>query len=120
MLTALHIDPVQLREKKTQFLLSTHVPKCVDPDSYPLGIVTPFCSAGMMPDWEDIITRDKVKLAISIFEPFKSPGPDGIFPDLLQYSGDIYILERASHIAPKVYRLISLSPFLIKAYIKGK
>ena len=43
----------------------------------------------MMPDLEDTITRDKVKWAISSFEPFKSPGPDGIFPALLQHAGDI-------------------------------
>ena len=48
-----------------------------------LGIADPFCNAGMMPDLEDIITRDKVKSTI------KSPGPDGIFPALFQHTGDI-------------------------------
>ena len=42
-----------------------------------------------MPDLENIITRDKVKWAISNFDPFKSPGPDGIFPALLQHAGNI-------------------------------
>lgn len=31
-----------------------------------------------------IVSREKVRWAISSFEPFKSPGPDGIFPALLQ------------------------------------
>ena len=76
----------QLRENKP---LSTHFPKCVDPDSYPLGVADPCCNAGMIPDLEDIITRDQVKWAISSFEPFKSPGPDDFVPALLQHAGNI-------------------------------
>ena len=38
---------------------------------------------------KEIIARDRVKWAISSFEPFKSPGPDDIFPALLQNAGDI-------------------------------
>lgn len=34
-----------------------------------------------------IITLDRVKSAVNSFEPFKTPGPDGIFPGLLQWGG---------------------------------
>ena len=60
----------------------------MDPDSYPLSVADPFRNAGMIPNLNDIIIRDKVKSAISSFGPFKSPGPDGIFPALLQHASD--------------------------------
>ena len=63
----------------------------MDPDCYPLGVADPFCNAGMMPDLNEIISRDKVKWAISSIQVFKSPGPDGISPALLQHAG--YILH---------------------------
>ena len=50
-----------------EVLLNTHFPNCMDPDSYPLGGVDPFCNAGKISDLEDIITRDKVKWALSTF-----------------------------------------------------
>ena len=41
-----------------------------------------------MPDLE-IIARDSVIWTTNCFEPFKSPGPEGIFPALLYHAGDI-------------------------------
>lgn len=38
-----------------------------------------------------IFTRSKVEWAINSFEPFKSPGKDGIFPALLQKGGEALI-----------------------------
>ena len=48
-----------LKIETIEDLLSTHFPNRVDPDTYP-DVADPFCN-GMMPDLEDIITRDKVK-----------------------------------------------------------
>ena len=54
-----------------------------------MGVADPFCDARMMPVLEDTINIKNVKWSISSFEPFKSPGPDDIFPALLQHAGDI-------------------------------
>ena len=77
------------RKETLEVLLNTHFINCVDPDSYPLGVADPICNAGMMSDLEEMITRNRVKWAINSFEPFKSSGPDGIFPALLQHVGNI-------------------------------
>ena len=63
----------------------------------------------MMSDLEEIITRDRVKWAISSFEPFKSHGPDGIFTALLLI--DLYLRSNMDRF------LLSGSQH---AYIKGK
>uniref|UniRef100_A0A1B6E7F2 Uncharacterized protein n=1 Tax=Clastoptera arizonana TaxID=38151 RepID=A0A1B6E7F2_9HEMI len=34
-----------------------------------------------------VVTSEKVKWAINSFEPYKTPGPDGIFPKMLQEGG---------------------------------
>jgi len=47
-------------------------------------------------DWEiaqEIVTEERLKWAISLYAPLKSPGLDGIFPALLQKGLDI-ILSR--------------------------
>lgn len=92
-----------------------------------------------------VVTEAKVKWAIISFEPYKSPGPDGIFPALLQQAGPIAInllkdifracllLEhvpinwrtakvvfipkagKIQHSSPKDYRPISLTSFLLKS-----
>ena len=45
-------------------------------------VADPICNAGR----QDIIHRDRVEWAIN---SFKSSGPDGIFPALPQYGGDL-------------------------------
>ena len=93
---------------------------------------------------DKIVTKSRINKAISSFEPFKSPGLDGIFPAQLQQVKD-EILEwlcvifkasirlnyipqlwrevkvvfipkagKASHTKPKDFRPISLSSFLLK------
>jgi len=45
-------------------------------------------------DWNmarKIVTEDRVRWAVSLFAPYKSPGIDGIFPALLQKGLDILI-----------------------------
>ena len=120
--------PIKLLSINIQF------PICVDPNSYPLSVANPVYNTGMMIGLEEIITRDRIKWVIISFESFKSPDPDGIFPALLQYAGDmlykylvdvhndclrwfnipngykdvrmVFILKdsKSSHIAPKDYR----------------
>ena len=31
-----------------------------------------------------IVTEERVRWSVSLFDPYKSPGIDGIFPDILQ------------------------------------
>ena len=38
-----------------------------------------------------IVTEERVRWAVSLFAPYKSPGIDGIFPALLQKGLDILI-----------------------------
>lgn len=45
----------------------------------------------------DIVSRDKIKWAISSFSPFKSAGEDGIFPAILQHGLD-QIVDSMFHI----------------------
>jgi ribonuclease HI len=93
---------------------------------------------------EKIITRTKVEEAIMGFDPFKSPGPDGIYPVLLQKGGERLLEDlteimrgslrlgyvpvgwRETRIAfipkaakerydsPKAFRPVSLMSFLLK------
>ncbi|XP_058978632.1 uncharacterized protein LOC109613882 [Musca domestica] len=91
-----------------------------------------------------IVNTPKILWAINSFKPFKSPGPDGIIPAMLQHASAeiIPVLEvifkaclrlshipllwrevtvtyipkagKPSHVLPKDYRPISLSSFLLK------
>lgn len=40
---------------------------------------------------DTIFTQSKVEWAVNSFEPFKSPGKDGIFPTLLQKGGKVLL-----------------------------
>jgi len=92
----------------------------------------------------EVITREKLIWAINTFEPYKSPGPDGIIPKMLQVIDEdtiswllsilnacirqnyfptvwreakvIYIPKpgRRGHILTKDYRPISLTSFNLK------
>jgi len=45
-------------------------------------------------DWEtaaQVVTPEKVKWAINSFEPYKAPGPDGIFPKMLQKGCEVIL-----------------------------
>ena len=83
-------DVADVAEFRENIPLNIHFPNYVDADNYRLGVGYLVCNAGMMPDLDQIITRDIVKWAISSFEPFKSPGPDGIFPILVIYCMNIW------------------------------
>lgn len=102
-------------------------------------------------DWEyasRVVTKDRIRWAISSFSPFKSPGPDGIYPVLLQKGLEIIVgnIERlwiasialgyiptqwryaravfipkpgkTDYYDPKSFRTISLTSFLLKGLEK--
>lgn len=68
-------------------LLETHFPGCK------LIEVTDWQDATHTPTetcWHtayEVVSADKVQWAIQTFNPFKAPGPDGIFPALIQWGG---------------------------------
>ena len=106
------------------------------------------------PTWErwqvaaNTVTKDRINWAIASFSPYKSPGPDGIYPVLLQQGGEpianrlveiyraslalchvpvswrqtraIFIPKpgKESYDNPKSFRTISLSSFLLKGLEK--
>ena len=72
------------RNSSLEVLLNTHFPNCAD--SFLLGVTDHICNAGITHDLEEIIATDRLKYAISCFEPFKPPAPDGIISALLQHT----------------------------------
>ncbi|KAI0260789.1 hypothetical protein BGY98DRAFT_929580, partial [Russula aff. rugulosa BPL654] len=93
---------------------------------------------------EKIVTEKGISWAVNTFEPYKSPGPDGVFPALIQkvmasimpviveiFKASLYFgyipklwrevkvvfiqkAGRACHSVAKDYRPISLSSFMLK------
>uniref|UniRef100_UPI002FDC4D76 hypothetical protein n=1 Tax=Streptomyces sp. IBSBF 2390 TaxID=2903533 RepID=UPI002FDC4D76 len=70
----------QSSEETNDKLLDTHFPGCLKhpPESIGMG------GEPYDPSYADFITTEKVIWAINSFEPFKSPGLDGICPKMLQ------------------------------------
>lgn len=130
-------------EQALDILLKTHFPGCIDADvnaELTSSIITISEELGS----SDIIDREKIEWAIRSFQPFKAPGPDGIYPKMMQsvlkwllpwfeeilkkslISGHIpnvwksvrvtFIPKagKVSHTTPKDYRPISLSSFFLK------
>ena len=131
-------------EESLRILLDTHFPgnEHIKQPSYIVHDV-------VESDWDlaaDICSDDKIKFAILNFEPFKSPGPDGIFPAMLQETLPLILqclkaifqscivyqyippiwnnvkvtfipkAGKASHVFAKDFRPISLSSFLLKTF----
>lgn len=124
-----------------EILLKTHFPGCENTPGEVRTLSTQYSDTNGM---EDIISPDRISWAINSFSPYKSPGPDGIIPKMLQSAEDIinpwlciifrsclslnYIPEswsqvrvvfipkagRRSHENAKDFRPISLSSFLLK------
>ncbi|XP_046811382.1 uncharacterized protein LOC124420941 [Lucilia cuprina] len=65
-------------------LMETHFPGCADIDDRDLSQGGPrtwgFYSSGHI---DEIVTRDKLGWAVNTFDPYKSPGPDGVFPAMI-------------------------------------
>ena len=122
-------------------LLNTHFPDCHIPSTNPRIFENVNFDEGIL---DEILDKEHMKWAIFSFKPYKSAGPDNIFPKLLQSSFDtifekLKILFKASlclnHIPkawqsvrvvfipkpgkpsydnPKSFRPISLTSFLLK------
>lgn len=130
-------------EQTIQTLMETHFPGCRDiSDQLPITTVeeiTP--NPGII---EHIVTEEKISWAISSFSPYKSPGPDGIIPIMMQklqvvicrWLKTLFIaslrfnyipcswrkvkvifipkIGRSGHDSTKDFRPISLSSFILK------
>ena len=127
-------------EESLDILLDSYFPACSDSQA---GVNLPLAGEGAHLA-EKIVTRRKVEWAVNNFQPYKSPGLDGIIPAQLQRSLDVacswlvpifrgcitlgytpkkwkrtkvVFIPKAgkrSHTSPKDYRPISLSSFLLK------
>lgn len=127
-------------------LISTHFPGCMEGSSEAQQQVVPTIPLNIedLAVIRDCMSEDKVAWAVKSFQPYKSAGPDGIFPAMLQHTVNSitpwlkavfeaclitgYIPERwrevrvafipkagkPSHTTAKDYRPISLSSFLLK------
>lgn len=136
-------------EETLQVLLSTHFPgSMVVPESTQ---ETHVVRKATKEDWEcskTTITYNGVAWAVNSFQPYKSPGPDGVYPVLLQKGAQSLIPRllalfrtslatgeiptewkrsravfipkpgRPSYSVPKAYRPICLSSFLLKTMEK--
>ena len=70
-------------------------------------------------DWDlakECVYLSKVRWAVGTFQPFKSPGPDGIFPALLQQAGEnlirflcrLFRVSLAAGIIPNAWRAVKV------------
>jgi ribonuclease HI len=74
-------------------LLEVHYPNCQDPtDEEETVLFSPsLISSDLERKIDDIAKPEAIRWAIKSFKPFKSPGPDQIFPALLQEGLDIIV-----------------------------
>lgn len=76
-------------------LLETHFPGCKDVDEESGRESRTPSEIG-----SDIISQERISWAMDSFSPYKSPGPDGILPRMLQ--------SARVHVIPWLYRIFSL------------
>lgn len=103
-------------------LFRVHFPesetKLIPLDTWQTGL--DIMNYGSRENWhvaKEVINQDKIKWAINSFEPYKSPGPDGIYPILLQKGNDLLfkklckILQASLGLGyiPKAWRLIRVA-----------
>lgn len=133
-------------EECLRHLLETHFPESVV-ETEETPALRPPRAAVTVADWRTasrVVTVERVKWAFSTFDPYKSPGADGVFPALLQEGSEIltrpiyHLLRtclalgyvpipwrtvrvvfipkagRISYDSAKSYRAISLTSFLLK------
>ena len=131
-------------EESLELLLNTHFPGCSAYESERGNIRRSQYNPQHLAN--EIITKEKVAWAIKSFSPFKSPGPDGIIPKMLQETLDCILpwleeifkaclnlghipdswklvkvvfipkVGRRGHESAKDFRPISLSSFLLKTF----
>lgn len=78
-------------EEAERLLLETHFPDC---EISQLTVWPEGSKSAEEEDWliaHEVVTENKTRWAINSFHPFKSAGPDEVFPALLQWGGDTLI-----------------------------
>lgn len=128
--------------------MESHFPGCISVDKFLTNSGTPSLTKRDIRLTGTIFHEDRVKWALGKFSPYKSPGPDGIYPCLMQNGMDILIPQlirifrssllfghipeswrevkvvfipkpgKKSEQLPKSFRPISLSSFLLKTMEK--
>lgn len=86
-------DHTATDEETLRHLLEVHFPGSVAETGDVPPVRAPRIGISPM-DWEiasKVVTHEKIRWAICTFDPYKSPGPDGIFPALLQEGLDLLI-----------------------------
>ena len=108
-----------------ELLMTKHFPGCKDKDNFKQRKAT---SNNVSELIVSMINEEKVSWAVSSFDPYKSAGPDGIFPALIQdlyqssyqgwllFLGVVFIPKagKINHNTAKYYRPTSLTSFLLK------
>ena len=132
----------QSEEASLDVLLQTHFPGCQDNFELNTNIYQ------INEEMPKILTDSRIEWALKSFKPYKSPGPDGIYPAMLQNCTEIIIpwikviftasiklnfipnswrLARtvfipkggkSSHVKAKDYRPICLTSFLLRTFGK--
>jgi ribonuclease HI len=128
-----------------ELLMNTHFPGCKSVSTYEEHANPSFCkTTSNWNELNEIITKEKLTWAIDSFSPYKSPGPDGIIPIMLQRQKDRVIpwllqifkcslsrnyvpkawrrvrvvfipkIGRRGHESPKDFRPLSLTSFVLK------
>ena len=67
-----------------EVLLQTHFPGCSDSTHYKKDE-----QEELLEEMPNIFTNSRIEWAIKSFKPYKSPGPDGIYPAMLQNCFDV-------------------------------
>ncbi|XP_037930493.1 uncharacterized protein LOC119665301, partial [Teleopsis dalmanni] len=80
-------NPVKSLTESLSLLVDTHFPgSSGDPPK-----VLPYRSANSGETIQSVVSSRRIKWAIDSFSPYKSPGPDGILPIMLQSLGDVAV-----------------------------
>ena len=97
-------------EETLKVLLDTHFPSVPEEEQY---VPRDFGVSNL--DIDNIVNRQSVKACFKSFSPYKSPGPDGIYPAMLQHGSDA-ILDLVTHI----YKLSITQGKVPKSWLRTK
>lgn len=131
-------------------MANTHFPDCTEAQAANLNLETNYEGASNeeIKQVSDLFSSEAIKWALNEFKPYKTAGPDGIFPALLQKGSDLVIphlknlmvnsyllnyipeswrkaevtfipkIGKSDYSDPKSFRPISLSSFFLKTMEK--
>ncbi|XP_073821437.1 uncharacterized protein [Musca autumnalis] len=72
-------------------LAATHFPNCADVSDPQSDPIIRNAATVDRSDIEEIISRPKIAWDLNTFKPYKSPGPDGIIPAMMQNASELLI-----------------------------